>query len=582
MRKIVLIIALIASTFSQGLEVSGRATVINDFTDYNENARFGTDSLPNYSKTDLFKGNNQTLNLSLFGRKKDLEFQFQSDIKRYHNWKKMNFNDLERLSLIVNNANFELSLGDFYEYRSEEFMANREVRGVKFSYNINDDTKSILKLAALYGQIERKHEVNEKVYSQYKTIETIGTYQRKAFAFYADLFAVENLLVNIDFLAGSDEKDFTIGASENPLKNMTFGGETRYRFLDNSMSVFGRFMQSATDTLYENQDDSESLKGTYIKGGANYFHRHFNAEVSYFQIKPKYFSFGNPFLETDKMGFDVKSSVRFSNEYYLDVNYMSYDNNLENDSSFTTKTQFISSEFGTMFSSNFNVAASVVLQFDESDIIDDELIDKKSTTLELRTSYDLEIGRLSLSYSNTDFNDKSVFSSGDATSSKQDLLNFSYFLSPNTRFESSGGLVFSNYKSSDNSSTKSYFIYTANKYNIIKEKLRAELGINLNLSDGNQAENDSFSSDEQTSALLSSFLNQFDQLDAYLSLEYFFNYNISAKLTYGANHKEFAYIKNFSNAEIVNMLNSVDSQDFFDKNESYFAKKLSLELNFLF
>jgi hypothetical protein len=582
MQKFVLIISLLCGLSAQDFEVSGRATIVNDFTDYNENSRFGTDSIPFYSKTNLFNGNNQVLNLSLFGRKRDLEFQFQSDISRYNNWKDLNFNDLERLTLLVSNDNFRLNIGDFYEFRSEEFMANREVRGAKFSYNFADETKSLLQLTALYGQIERKHRINEKIYSQYQTVETIGTYQRKAFAFYADLFAVENLLVNLDFLTGSDEKDFSIGASEDPLKNMTFGGEVRYRFLDNAMSAFGRFMQSSTDTLYENKENSESLKDTYIKGGMNYFHRHFNLDISYFQIKPKYYSFGNPFLETDKQGFDSKSSVRFSNEYYLDLNFMSYKNNLEKDSTFTTKTKFISSEFGTMFSSKFNAAVSVVLQFDESDKLDDEFIEKQSTTIELRTSYDLAIGRLSLSYSNTDFTDKSVFTSGNALSSKQDLLNFSYFLSPNDRFESSGGLVFSNYSSSDKSSTKSYFIYTANKYNVIPQKLRAELGINLNLSSGNESENDTFTQEEKTSALLSSFLNQFDQLDGYVAFEYFFSYNVSAKLTYGVNNKEFDYIKNFSNAEIVSLINSIDSQNFFDKNESFYAKKIVLELNFLF
>lgn len=557
----------------QSIDITGRISINSMNTGYDENSKIKPDSVDgaSYGKTSLIPGLNQTLNMALFARTSKLDISLLGEISN-NKWNRLDFNNqnsINRLSLSVRFANHEIILGDFFENGSDIFIQSREIRGARVTLNFNDlwGRSSYLKLRSVYGLAQKKLAIGAHSIGIYKQFESSGVFNRTLGA--ASISAGQNGLYDIGFhfLTAIDDTTSIKSSLNTALRNTAYGANAKLNLWKKHIQLFADGYLSKKDTLgaASNTDNS-------YKGGIDFRYNKFKAVAYYQRIGFNYFSAGYPFLLTDKKGLHFNTLYGISRLFFLGFDGEQYDNNLDNDASMpTTKTRL--GEFSLTTNIPRWPELTLVLGFrdDKSNTLVDLNGDKTSTDkisrkIEARYAQNFSTTRLSFSTIYLDLDDRSHIVGGSPLGTKQLIASFNFYTRPNNSFFISGGAVYSGLTLSDNKKNNNYFIYQSNRWDIIRNKLLFESNLNFSKNTAANGGDDD---------LLSNYWN----ISGLLSMEYFFNPNISFKLISGLNTQRMNYT--VEQALLILQKPDVDPT-FFNGNESYNAVIYGAEINWMF
>jgi hypothetical protein len=122
------------------------------------------------------------------------------------------------------------------------------------------------------------------------------------------------------------------------LKNNVIGIDGHFHFFDDRLRVDSEYGESKyrkgdKDTTFTDQASNIKL---------NFLSKIWQTKMVYQKVDPNYHSEGNPYLETDKKGYDFENEFVLSKEYSFVGNYEVYNNNvnkLAGDTTIVTKQQ---------------------------------------------------------------------------------------------------------------------------------------------------------------------------------------------------------------------------------------------------
>ncbi len=547
-----------------------------EFFDYDKVSDIKPDTISSkdYSKTYLIPGFKQYLNLSIFARMKNLDISLLSDI-RNNEWNQFDFTDhksVDRFTLNLRFKNNEIILGDFFESGSEFFIQSREIRGAKADFRLSElwNSKSFLNFKLFGGITQKAFSQGTRLQAVYKQYETSGQFRRYLGS--ASVAFGENGFYKLagHYLYATDDES-SIGESLNDaLANQNIGGEGALYFWKSRIKIFGEGFLSTKDTLnYGSQTDH-----TY-KSGIDFRYEQFKFIGFYQRLGTDFYTAGYPFLLNDKEGFRVQSVYNWPEIVYFGIDYEQYNNNLDEiDTTPMTDTRITEISATTSFRNVPEFTFLFGFRDDRSNSIfsgeenqDQTKTDKISRKYEFRVSHSFNVNRISLSTIFLDLNDKSKIIGGSPLGTEQLIASLNFYTRPHTRFFISGGTVYSRLLLTDSKDNRNIFIYQSSRWDVIPQKLSVESNLNISMNNGINGENDDL-------------INDYTQFDGRITIEYFFNSNMSLKLIGGSNLRQMRY----STAQAVELLQDPDFDDptFFNGNESYNALIYGAEINWIF
>jgi len=452
-RLILVCLLIILPTFviaQSGFDVTGRASLRFQNTSYDEKSKIKPDSVEasEYGKTDMIPGLQQSLNLSLFGRTKDLDLTLLADIKN-NEWNSFDFKDLNsvsRLTLNMRISNHEIIVGDFFESGNDVFIQSREIRGGKYRANFPQafGNNSFIEASAMGGIVQKAFPIGTKSLDLYKQFETTGQYRRLLAAGAVKFGQLGLYDLSLNYLWGKDQESSIDSSFNEPIGNMVYGANANLYFWNRNIRLFGDFYQSDKDTL-----TLKSSKDNSYKGGFDFRYDNFKLILLYQRLGYNYFTAGYPFLENDKKGFRGQSAYAFPKVVTLFTDFEFYDNNLEEIETIPkTKTQIANAGITTYFSNFPELTLKYGYRFDNSPVTFDSdsnslKTNKITTKLEGKISYNFGKTQVSLSAIHLDLDDKSLIGSGSPLGTKQLITSFNFYSRALQSFFISGGAVYS-------------------------------------------------------------------------------------------------------------------------------------------
>jgi len=575
MKKYLFLYLLIpALIFAQkDIDVTGRVSLSTLNFDYDENSDIKPDSVSGkeYAPTTLIPGLSQSVNLSIFARTPTIDISLLGDI-RNNEWNTFDFSDhksIDRLSLSLRFSNHEVVVGDFYESGSEFFLQSREIRGGKVNLLFENvwNRKSFVELKTVAGLAQKALSQGSRIRGIYKQFETSGQFRRSIAAFSAKTGERGFYKAGLHFLTAKDENS-SIGESLNdPLGNQNVGLDGSLFLWDSRVQLFGEGFFSDKDTIgFGNSTDH-----TY-KGGVDFRYDQFKLVAFYQRLGFNFYSAGYPFLLNDREGFRVQSAYNFPGVLLLSMDAEQYDNNLENNKNTPTAATRIGEISVTTGIKKFPELTFLFGFRDDisNSFFNDELEETKTSKIsrkwEARISHDFNLNRISLTTIYLDLDDASKIPGGAPLGTEQFIGSLNFYTRPTNNIFFSGGGVFSRLLLTDSKVSNNYFFYQSSRWDILPRKLVLESTLNIAMNEAQNGGDDDL-------------LNNYWQADGRLSIEYFFNKNISLKVIGGTNTRQM----DFSTAEALQVLQNPDiDPTFFNGNETYNALIYGAELNWIF
>ncbi len=557
----------------QNIDITGRISINTLNTSYNETSQIKPDSVADssYAKSTLIPGLSQNLNMALFARTSTLDISLLGEISN-NSWNRLDFgnqNTINRLSLNIRFANHEIVLGDFYENGSDIFIQSREMRGARLTLNFKNiwTRNSYLKIRSMYGLAQKKLDIGAHTIGVYKQYESSGLFNRTLGAASVSVGQDGVYDLGVHFLTAADDTTSISSSLNTGIKNKIYGVNGKLNLWKKHIQLFGDGFISKKDTV-----GAESTNDNSYKGGIDFRYSQFKAVVYYQRLGFNYFSAGYPFLLTDKKGLHVNTVYNFPRLFYVGFDGEQYRNNLDNDAAIpTTNTRLGELSVTTAIPRWPELTLVLGFRDDKSNTIVDENNEKTSTDkisrkIEGRFAQNFGSNRFSLSTIYLDLDDRSQIVGGDPLGTKQLIASMNFYTRPNNNFFISGGVVYSTLTLSDNKKNNNYFIYQSNRWDIIRNKLLFESNLNFTRNNAANGGDDDL-------------LNKYWNISGLLSLEYFFNPNISFKMIGGINSRKMNYT--VDEALLVLQKPDVDPT-FFNGNESYNAVIYGAEINWIF
>ncbi len=579
MKHILYFLFLPLLLIAQGLDVTGRISVRTTQTQYNETSQIKPDSIADedYSKASLIPGLQENFNLAIFARTSRLDMTLLGDLSN-NVWNRFDIKDLKtvnRLSFTTRFDRHEIVLGDFFESGSEMFIQSREVRGGKVHLYFENlwNAKAFIESHSVAGIVQKSFQQDSRLIGLYKQYETSGLYRRN-FA-YSRLTGGETgrYQLSLNYLYGRDDSTSISSSYNPPVSNRASGGEAQVSLFSNRLKLFGEGYISNKDTL-----NAGSARDNSYKTGLDFRLSRIWLNTTYQRIGFDYFTAGYPYLLNDRQGFFLSGGYLWPGRLLFNLDLEQYHNNLNDDSN-TLTTQTLSGIFSvtTQFSGWPEMHLKYIRRGDRSDELtdaDDKDIQTKkvSNSGEVRLAHNIGSNRFSVSGLYISQDDNSVLSAGNPLSSSQMVGTVNMYFRPASVLNISGGAVYSTLKLTESNSddkpetNTNLYLYESSRWDIVPQKLTFESTISVILNNaGNGGTKD--------------LLNDYQQIIADLSLEFFFTSYFSVKALAGTNQRQFAYSPETAKEIIAN---PDYGPLYFNSNESYNGLIYGLEVNLIF
>ena len=575
MRRFVILNCLLIPFFisaQSGINVTGRVSLRMINTQYDENSAIKPDSIPakDYSITTLTPGFQQNLNLALFARTASTDWTLLGDI-RNDPWNSLN--SLERINRFSLSARFggghEIVLGDFFESGSDFFIQSREVRGgrlnLKFEKLWNNNSYFYTNISG--GRIERAFAIGDRLRDLYHQYESSGRY-RRYFGSGSLLLGDRNLFsLGLYYLYALDDSSSIPASINQAIGNQNAGASGSVLLLNRKIRFFGEGYFSIKDSLGINTVNDNAYKGGLDVRLANY-----KLMGYYYRIGYNYYSAGYPYLNNDRQGFLANTAYYFPDIITIFADGEQYKDNL-NKYHYTpeTTTRIGNAGFTTRIKNLPELTLKLGFQDDLSNSIMDQdsnaiKTNRQSLKYEARIAYNFGANRFSLSGMFIDLDDHSLLAAGSPLGTEQFIASFNLYSRPVQSFFISGGGVYSHLLMTNAQINNNIYVYESSRWDLIPAKLTFESTISAI---SNDADNGG----------VQDMISDYFQVGGELSLEYFFNANISIKIVSGTDLKHMRYTQ--TEAEQV-IADPNYGPLFFSSNESYDALKYGAEINWIF
>ena len=555
-----------------GINVTGRVSLRMINTQYDEVSEIKPDSIVDkeYSLTTLAPGFVQNLNLALFARTATTDWTLLGDI-RNDPWNTLN--SIERVNRLSLSSRFgsghEVVLGDFFDSGSDFFVQSREVRGgrlnLKFERLWNNSSYVHTKISG--GRIERAFNIGDRLRDLYRQYENSGRYRRYFGSGSVDLGDHDFFSLGLHYLYALDDTASISESINQALSNQNAGASGSLLFLKRKIRLFGEGYFSVKDSL-----DATSVNDHAYKGGVDLRLDNYRLIGYYYRIGYDYYSAGYPYLNNDRQGFFANTAYYFTNIINLFAEAEQYSNNLD-ELIYTPETTTRIGDIG--FTTRFKGYPEFTIKFEYQDDISNTIMDldsnlintdRKTLKYQSRIAYNFGSNRLSLSAMFIDLDDQSQVAAGSPLGTEQFISSFNFYSHPARSFFISGGGVYSHLLMSNNQSNNNIYVYESSRWDIIPAKLTFESTISAINNDADNGGNQDMISD-------------YFQVAGELSLEYFFNPNISVKVVGGTDLRHMRYTM----AEAQEVIADPNYGPlFFNSNETYNAIKYGAEINWIF
>ncbi len=550
-----------------GLDVTGRVSLRMLNTGYDTTSKIKPDSIPDsaYAKTTLIPGFEQSLNLALFARTSKLDMTLLGDI-RNNPWNPLNtYQNVTRLTLNVRYGRNEFILGDFFDAGSELFIQSREVRGAKADITFGDlwGSHSYLRTKFSGGEVQKAFGVGHRLYGLYHQYETSGQYRRYFASGIVRLGDTRYFDIGLKYLYGKDDQKSISSSINEPLTNQVAGGEAQIYLWKRRIKFFGEGYLSRKDTL-----TATNVKDFAYKGGVDVRYGRMKLVTFYQRLGYDYYSAGYPYLQNDRQGLKVISAYLQPGMFTFSMEGEQYYDNLNHDATRPrTTTRMAEAGITTHFKSLPELTLKGRFRDDKSNtILDTVKTDKISRTAEMRVSFGHGAHRLSFSALYIKLDDRSVLISGSPVGTEQLVGSVNFYSRPSNYLFLSGGSVYSMLTLTNQQKNTNVYAYLSGRWDIVPRRLKLEANMNWIYND---AANGGYSD----------MLSDYNQIQSEISLEYFFNSNISLKLVGGVDRRHM----NYTTDQALQVIADPEYGPlFFNSFESYDGIKYGAEINWIF
>ena len=555
-----------------GINITGRVSLRMINTQYEEASDIKPDSISDkeYSRTILVPGFQQSLNLALFARTATTDWTLLGDL-RNDPWNELNsIERINRLSLSTRfGSGHEIVLGDFFESGSDFFVQSREIRGgrinLKFEKLWNNNSYLYTKFSG--GRVERSYATGDRLRDLYRQYENSGRFRRYIGS--ASLLVGDRDLFSLGlyYLYALDDTSSISESINQPLGNQNAGASGSLLLYKRKIRLFGEGYYSIKDSL-----DINSVNDHAYKGGFDLRLDNYKLLGYYYRIGYDYLTAGSPYLINDRQGFLGNTAYNFPDIILLFAEGEYYFNNL-NDRIYTPETTTRVAEAG--FTTRFKGYPEVTIKAEFQDDISDQILDadsnavktdRRSLKYEGRLAYNFGSNRLSLSGMFIDLDDQSILAAGSPLGTEQFIASLNMYSRPAKSFFVSGGAVYSHLLMTNSQINNNIYVYESSRWDIIPARLTFESTISAI---SNDADNGG----------VQDMISDYFQVGGELSLEYFFNPNISVKLVGGTDLRHMRYTTD----EALDIITDPNYGSlFFNSNETYDALKYGAEINWIF
>lgn len=554
------------------INITGRVSLRTINTQYVEKSEIKPDSISasEYSKTTLIPGFQQNLNLALFARTASTDWTLLGDI-RNDPWNELN--TIERVNRFSLSTRFggghEIVLGDFFESVSEFFVQSREIRGARINLKFERlwNNNSYLHTILSGGRVERSYAIGDRLRDLYRQYENTGKYRRYLGSGSLMIGDRDLFSFGLHYLYALDDSSSIPESINQPLGNQNTGASGSILLFKRKIRIFGEGYYSIKDSLGINSVDDHAYKG-----GIDFRLDHYKLLGYYYRIGYDYLTAGSPYLNNDRQGYFANTAYYFPDIITLFAEGEYYTDNL-NDQKYTPETATRIVEGG--FTTRFKGYPELILKFEFQDDVSNTILDmdsnfvktdRMSLKYEGRLAYNFGQNRLSLSGMFINLNDKSILAAGSPLGTEQFIASLNIYSRPVNSFYISGGGVYSHLLMTNNQINNNIYVYESSRWDIIPAKLKLESSISAI---SNDADNGG----------IQDMISDYLQFAGELSLEYFFNPNVSVKIIGGTDLRHMRY-KETDALEVIADPNY--GPLFFGSNESYDAFKYGAEFNWIF
>lgn len=297
-----------------------------------------------------YSGLNQKLSYLLMGTNSGWDLSNLADLS-FSTWKKRLIVDTFRLEAVKGDVT--INAGDFYPSYSSITLEGLTVRGLGFKKVFNER----LIIQAFVAQSQQAIEPIKEDRNGNSIIDpgedsngnNILDVKEGDFSQHMAAIRVENKF-NRFFDAGANiisAKD-DMSSIPNPqsvdstsslypvLKNDIIGIDGHFHFLDDRLKIDSEYGESK----YRKGDKDTTFTDQASNIKINYLTKIWLTKMIYQKVDPNYHSEGNPYLETDKKGYDFENEFILSKKYSLVGNFEKYNDNVnKSDIETTTVTR---------------------------------------------------------------------------------------------------------------------------------------------------------------------------------------------------------------------------------------------------
>ena len=336
-----------------------------------------------------------------------------------------------------------LNAGDISPSITALSMEGQGMRGVSFEKNGEEDSFSIIG-----GQTVKPEDPSST---------TSGRYARYAFGFKYSRNIFENLKFTLDTVLNQDDKysiDITTDlATVKPQKNIVYGGNLEWNFLDN-FTFLSDYQLSSTDqnTI---STDSPKTAGAF-KEELKYKDKNLNLKLALSRIDTNFYSFASPSIISDRKNIEIAGDYYPLKWISFSASINKYEDNLGNDPSKTT-TQQTQSNFSNIIKIGETLLNSSYMS-NKSLGEPKTLQDNKTDTINFSITQPFKKNTLTISFQTSNFTDNTKISH-DLSSN---LLSFNGSFKLSSRTSASAGFINSQTKDKIDSSTAKNTTINAN------------------------------------------------------------------------------------------------------------------------
>lgn len=628
MKKLFIICFTAVFVFGQG-RLTGNVSVTTSYTNYDDASKLWTksilnDSLTNrgpgyvsdfdlaeYSTSYLVPGFTETLNMSLFYFTEKYKVAFYSKINNNDWIQPSELRYINRLSLNVTFNKHKVILGDDYIDSHHYFISQRKIRGASSYLNIyeNDENNDKLSLKAYAGIIDYKNNVGDPVVGRYQSYYSVNRFQRNLYGSEIDAKFFDNdFEFKLGFITGSDAAEGNLDSvAIRPYENSVIGSQLMYRFVNKKLYVFADYFTSVNDTVYSTHTVKGDNASSY-SAGFGLQDEAFKLKLSAYSIDPNYYTFGQPYLITDRAGLHLNAALDVPKQLKMTGLFDLYSTNIdENSNSITLNSKELDFKAELPVTETFSIHTSFIRLSDIStdainyinnpDLEPDFTINRVSNTIDGQLSFKIDENQLNLfgGFNTTDDLGIYGFEENEETgvdetiggvSSKRIFYGVSGFYNYERLFSINSSVTINNLTQIDVDRSNIFTFQMNSNYNAIEGILRFNFLMNVSASDNELSISDYFGNLNESSKSryrLFSAINQFTHNYFEFSSEYIYDYSIRFNLSVRYDDKKYKYLDdaNLPIGELRSHMLDLNNPSFFNQKESYKATLFKLSIGYL-